>query len=192
MVTTADLATGDLFEIPPDSFITNLLCGVSQSQGLHWGMLVQPGDPYWISTECVGKGVSLTQFNYKRSYIYRIKGLTDLDPNELLNIIAEYGLTTYGYSDDFTIALSTIVRYGFPMYPWEGPPLPSFFPGWPGTPVTDLGLTKPDPVPINCIHYVDLLAAQLGYFLVPPGGILIPSQLEKSPYLDYLGELDQT
>ncbi|MBA7480419.1 hypothetical protein ES707_15873 [subsurface metagenome] len=188
MLTLTDIQPADLFETPPSAWFTKEITRLQEAKGFHWGMFVAPQS--LIATESIEKGTALTRYEYATSYIYRIKALQNVSTGDILCAIADYGRSTYGMSENFLTAFNYLVNYWLPQYPWEGPPVPSFLPGWPGTPDIDKSFTKPLNAPVNCIQYIVLIAHRLGYDILLPGQLVIQKNLENSPYLEYLGVLE--
>ena len=189
ILSLADLQPGDLFGNPPGVWYTKEICRLQGSQTFHWGLWISPPDR--VITESIGKGTAITRYDYAQSYIYRIKALQNVSVQDILNAIADYGRSTYGMSENLSTVYRYLLDYWLPQYPWEGPPVPSFLPGWPSswaTP-TDYSFSKPFNTPVNCIEYVTLIAERLGYEILPPGEIVVEKNLENSPLLDYLGIL---
>jgi hypothetical protein len=189
MVALADLRPADLFANPPGTWYTKYLCQLQGSKTFHWGLWVDP--PNNIITEAIGKGSTVDIFPYAESYIYRIKAAQNITEQDILNAIAQFGRSGYSFSDDLQTAWAFILDYWLPLYPNEGPPVPSFLPGWPsswGTPV-DYSFSKPFNAPLNCMEYAVSICQLLGYQILPPGEIVVEKNLENSPLLDYLGVL---
>jgi hypothetical protein len=188
VVTLADLRPGDLFETPPSAWHTKEIARLQGARGFHWGMIISPEN--LIATESIEKGTAITRYEYQQAYIYRIKALNNVSTDDILNAIAYYGRSTYGMGENFDTAFKYLVAYWLPQYPWEGPPLPSWAPGWPGLPEVDKSFTKPLNAPVNCIQYITLIAQKLGYVILPEGQLVVEVNLENSPYLEYLGVLE--
>lgn len=190
MLALSDLQPGDLFANRPVDWLTRYLVQLEGAKTFHWGMFVSP--PEFIITESIQKGTAITRYNYPFSYIYRIKDLQNVSVDDILNAIADYGRSTYNMGENFVTGFNYAVNYWLPQYPWEGPPVPSWLPGWPGSPVVDKGFTKPLNASVNCIQYITLIAQRLGYNILPMWQLVIQKTLENSPYLEYLGEFQKS
>ncbi len=190
MVALADIRPADLFGNPPGAWFTKEISRLQGSETFHWGMWVRPQD--LVVTESIDKGTAITRYNYSASHIYRIRALQDVSTEDILNAIADYGRSTYGMSENFSTASQFLLAYYAPQYIWEGPPVPSFLPGWPWRKDTVLQKTfsKPLNAPVNCIQYVTLLSRRLGYEILPEGDLVVEINLENSPLLEYLGILE--
>jgi hypothetical protein len=190
-ITLNDLKPGDLFGNPPGVWWTQEICRLQGSKTFHWGIFVDPQNR--IITESIGKGTAVTRYDiYPQSHVYRIKAAQNITSQDILNAIADYGRSTYNMGENFSTAWNYLLDSWLPLYPWEGPPVPSWFPGWPwNTAVkTAYTFTKPFNTPVNCILYVALITQQLGYQILPEGDLVIEVNMENSPYLEYLGLLE--
>ena len=134
----------------------------------HWGMLISDNDKGWVITESIGKGVALTRFTYPRAYIYRIKDIGEVNWKRLISIVADYGDAPY----DFTVAFKTAIWWLLRHY-----------------------LGKIIPVvkgkAVNCQEWVVLLACELGVKIIPDDQYPMCKNLEESPMLELVGEVNQ-
>ena len=187
VLSLSDLQPGDLFGNLPGVWYTKYLCQLENCVTFHWGMWLNPSEN--IITETIGKGSTVALYHYPKSYCYRIKAAQGITQQEILNAVAQFGLTGYSISDDFQTAFTFIANYWLPLYITEGPPVPSWLPGWPWdwTTPEDYSFTKPLNAPMNCMEYTVSICQLLGYQVIPQGQIVVEKNLENSPYLEYIG-----
>jgi hypothetical protein len=187
LLTLSDIQPCDLFGNPPGVWYTEYLCQLQGCRTFHWGLWLDP--PNSIITETIGKGSTVDLFHYASTYVYRIKAAQNVTESQILYAISQFGLTQYSFSDNLQTAWTFIANYWLPLYITEGPPVPSFLPGWPWNWTTpeDYSLSKPLNSSMNCMEYVVSICKLLGYQILPAGQIVIEKNLENSPYLEYLG-----
>lgn len=163
-----DVKTADLFGIPPTSWWTKQICRILGAQTFHWGMMISSDAKGWVITESIGKGVALTRFTYKKAFIYRIKGIGNVDWRRLISIVADYGDAPYDFETNFRTAIWWLLKH------YLGKVIP---------------VIKDKPV--NCVEWVALIGVELGVKIVPDSEYPMPQNLEASPMLEYLGEVNQ-
>jgi hypothetical protein len=169
MMTLADIKTGDLFATPPYGWLETKLASIIDATTWHWGMMIAPDDRGWVITESIGKkGVALTRFTYPMARIYRIKNIGEVNWKRLISIVADYG----DYPYDFTVAFKTAIWWLLKHYFGKIIPV-----------VHDRAL--------NCQELVVLLACELGVKIIPDDEYPMCKNLENSPYLEYIGEVNQ-
>jgi len=163
-----DIKTADLFATPPHGWLETKLASVIGASTWHWGMMISSDDKGWVITESIGKGVALTRFTYPQSRIYRIKGIGEVSWKRLISIVADYGDAPY----DFTVAFRTAIWWLLKHYLGKVIPV-----------VHDKAL--------NCQELVVLLGCALGVKIVPDDQYPMCTNLENSPLLQLLGEVEQ-
>jgi hypothetical protein len=163
-----DIRTTDLFGIPPSTWYAKWICKILNALTFHWGMFISDDDKGWVITESIGKGVALTRFTYPHAYIYRIKDIGEVDWRRLISIVADYG----DYPYDFTVAFKTAIWWLLKHYFGKVIPV-----------VHDKA--------VNCQELVVLLGCELGVKIIPDDQYPMCKNLEESPYLEYLGEVNQ-
>jgi hypothetical protein len=169
ILTIDELKPGDLFGVPPSSWWQRWLCSIIQAKTFHWGVLVGRDAGGWITSESLGKGTALGRFVYERAYIYRMKNL-GYEPSleDLISIHSHYGDLPY----DWDVSLQTAAGWLLQHY------LGKTLPRWHDSEV-------------NCQEWVVLVASELGCRLIPEDEYPMSVNLERSPYLQYLGEIIQ-
>jgi hypothetical protein len=161
-----DLRAADLFATPPSVWWERWLCKIIGAKTFHWGMFIAEDDGSWVITESIEKGVALTRFFYPRAYVYRIRGVDCVSWKRLVSLVADYG----DYPYDWLVPLRTGVWWLLKHY-----------------------FNKVVPVlhdkEVNCQEWVALLACELGVKIIPDNAYPMCTNLESSPYLEYVGEL---
>jgi hypothetical protein len=163
-----DIKTADLFATPPNTWWGKWICRIIGTKTFHWGMFIAENDRGWVITESIGKGVALTRFDYPRAYIYRIKGIREVDCRWLVSIVADYGAYPYDWEVAFRTAIWWLVKH------YLGKAIP---------------IIKDEAV--NCQEWVVLIAYELGVRLIPDNEYPMCTNLENSPYLEELGEFQE-
>ncbi len=163
-----EIKTADLFATPPHGWLEKKLASLIGAKTWHWGMLISEDAKGWVITESIGKGVALTRFAYPKAYIYRIKEVGDVDWRKLIGITADYGDFPYDFTVAFKTAIWWLVRHYF------GKVIPV---------VHDKA--------VNCQELVVLLASELGVKIIPDDQYPMCINLENSPLLELLGEVNQ-
>jgi hypothetical protein len=131
-------------------------------------MFVAQDNGNWIITESITKGTALTRFTYPKAYIYRIKDFGEVDWRRLIAIHAEYGELPY----DWQVLFWTAIWWLFKHY-------------------LGIVIRVIKDSAVNCQEWVCLLAYELGVKLIPDNEYPMCTNLENSPYLEYLGEVSQ-
>ena len=162
-----DIKTADLFGVPPHGWLETKLAALIGSVTWHWGMFIAEDDKGWVITESIGKGVALTRFTYPHTYIYRIKDIGEVTWKRLISIVADYG----DYPYDFTVAFKTAIWWLLKHYLGKVIPV-----------VHDKA--------VNCQEWVVLLACELGVKIIPDDQYPMCTNLENSPFLELLGEVN--
>ena len=162
-----DIKTGDLFATPPHGWLEKKLASLIGAKTWHWGMLISEDAKGWVITESIGKGVVLTRFTYPHAYIYRIKDIGEVTWKRLISIVADYG----DYPYDFTVAFKTAIWWLLKHYLGKVIPV-----------VHDKA--------VNCQEWVVLLACELGVKIIPDDQYPMCTNLENSPFLELLGEVN--
>jgi len=165
--TRLEIKTADLFATPPDKWWEKWICRILGAKTFHWGMLVAADDRGWMITESIiGKGVALTRFDYPRAYIYRIKDIGEIDWKGLIGIAADYGAYPYNWKMTFRTAIWWFLKH------YLGKAIPI---------IKDKA--------VNCQEWVVLIAYELGAKVIAEDEYPMCANLEKSPYLEELGEI---
>ena len=164
----SELKTADLFATPPHGWLETKLASLIGAKTWHWGMLISDDTQGWVITESIGKGVALTRFVYPKAYIYRIKDIGPVDWRRLISLVADYGDLPYDFRVGFRTAIWFLLKHYF------GKVIPV---------VHDKAL--------NCQELVVLLANELGMKIIPDDQYPMCTNLENSPHLQFLGEVNQ-
>ena len=162
-----NIKTADLFATPPHGWLETKLAALIGAVTWHWGMFIAEDDKGWVITESIGKGVALTRFTYPHAYIYRIKDIGEVTWKRLISIVADYG----DYPYDFTVAFKTAIWWLVRHYLGKVIPV-----------VHDKA--------VNCQEWVVLLACELGVKIIPDDQYPMCTNLENSPFLELLGEVN--
>jgi hypothetical protein len=159
------MKSGYLFATPPGQWWAKWICRILGARTFHWGMVVQKtsgGD--WITTESIGKGTALSRLWGREIYLYRVKGLEEVKPKQIYEIHSAYGECHY----DIEVYIHTAIWWLLRHY---------------------LGVIIPivRDKKFHCQEWVCLLACELGVKIIPDDEYPICTNLENSPYLEYLG-----
>lgn len=165
-LTIFDIKAGDLAGVPPTAWWTKWICKILGARTFHWFMFVMPDPEGWVITESINKGVSLTRFDYPQAYIYRIKGISEIDPQKLISIVSEYGEYPYDWEVAFKTGIWWLLRHYFGK-------------------VISVVRDKQ----FNCQELVVALAYELGFEIIPPAEYPMSANLENSKALKELGEI---
>ena len=163
-----DIKTADLFATPPHGWLERKLASLIGAKTWHWGMLISEDAKGWVITESIGKGVALTRFTYPHAYIYRIKGIGDVDWWRLISIVADYEDSPYDFRINVVTAIWFLLRHYF------GKVIPV---------IRDRNF--------NCQEWVICLCAELGFEVLPPSEYPYSVNLERSKSLEFIGEVNQ-
>jgi hypothetical protein len=164
-----DIRTTDLGATPPNCWWERWICGILGAKTFHWFKFVVEGeDGRWIISESISKGTALTKCAYPKFYVYRMTDVDCVDWRRLIEIHAENGELPY----DWQVAFRTAIWWLFKHY-----------------------LGKVLPVlkdrQVNCQEWVCLIANELGVKIIPDDQYPMCKNLEESPYLECLGEVNQ-
>lgn len=159
---------GYLFAEAPSTWWAKQLCRIIGAKTYHWGMFVMRDGGYWITTESIHKGVTLTHADFKQAYIYRIKGTSRIKPVSIIKIVARYGRCRYDWNVAFKAALWWLAKHYFGKV----------IPRW-------------HDEAVNCQEWVVLLASGLDVLIIPLSDYPMCTNLERSPYLEYIGEFNE-
>jgi len=152
-----------LFATPPHSWWQRLICRIINAKTFHWGWLVcQYGDD-WITSESTGKGTTISRLGKQKVYFYRVKGLDNIDPLEVLDIHSKYGLWKYDWNVIFRTAVWWLVKH------YLGKMLP-----------------RHHDKEVNCQEWVVLIAKELGVNIISDNEYPCCHNLEQSLYLEHL------
>lgn len=171
----------DIFGVPPKNRLEQWACDMQKARSFHMGLCVQPIRNHgnitdWTTSESIGKGVSVDRLldvnetighgyrhNKKTFYIFRIKGI-DIGPWDIYRLHSKYGELPYSLREDFDTAIWWIFRHclhhNVPLLKEKG---------------------------INCVSWVNLLASDIGYNLIPKYEYAIESTIERSPLIELEG-----
>ncbi len=162
-----ELRNGDLFGIPPHGFFPKLACRIIGAKTFHWGMIIGGDNDGWITSESLGKGTAITRFVYPRAYIYRIKDLKH-EP-KTLNLVSFHswrGEAIYDMKVNFLTTIWFLLKHYLKIV----------------LPVIHNHL-------YNCQEWICYLASCLGVKIISDTDYPYCRNLEKSPELEYLGEV---
>ncbi len=170
---TFKLEPADLFATPPGVWWTKWICKIIGAQTFHWGMLVMPDGDDWVTSESIGKGTTISRLGGRKAFIYRVKALShiEVEPKEIFAIHSQYGEWKYDWEVIFLTGIWWLCRH------YLGKVLPV---------VRDKK--------VNCQEWIVLLATLLGVVnnlvikLIPDDEYPMCTNLENSPYLEYIGE----
>jgi hypothetical protein len=168
-ITRTEIKTADLFATPPNTWWEKWICRIIGAKTFHWGLFIVSDDRGWVITESIPKGTSLTRFTYPKAYIYRIKGIGEIDPMRITSIHADYGELPYDWG-------TTVFWTGL----W-----------WLLKHYLGIVIRVIHDKAVNCQEWVVLIAYELGVKLIPDNEYPICVNLENSPYLEYRGEVSQ-
>jgi hypothetical protein len=127
-------------------------------------MLVMPDGEDWVTSESIGKGTTISRLGDRKAFIYRIKGLRRVDPKRIIAIHSAYGEWRYDWEVIFLTGLWWLFRYSLGVI---------------------LPVVRDNKV--NCQEWVCLLTTELGVKIIPNDEYPMCTNLERSPYLKYLG-----
>jgi len=161
------IKTADLFATPPSTWWEKWICRIIGAKTFHWGMFVAKDDRGWIITESIPKGTSLTRFTYPNAYIYRIRGIGEIDPMRIISVHADYGELPYDWG-------TTVFWTGL----W-----------WLLKHYLGIVIRVIHDKAVNCQEWVVLIAYELGVKLIPDDEYPMCANLENSKYLEYRGEV---
>lgn len=150
---------------PPGTWWAKRICKILGARTFHWGMLVMPDGDDWVTSESTGKGTTISRLSDRKAFIYRIKGLPPVDPAKIIAIHSAYGEWRYDWEVIFRTGIWWLCRH------YLGKILPV---------VRDKK--------VNCQEWVVLLATELGVKIIPDNEYPMCTNLEKSEYLEYVGE----
>ena len=163
-----EVKTADLFAVPPGSWWARRVCQIIGAKTFHWGMFIAEDDSGWIVTESLsGKGVTLSRFDYPMAYIYRMKKIKEVNWQKLISLVADYGPYPYDWEVAFRTAIWWLLRH----YLGKA-----------------IRVIK-DRV-VNCQEWVVLVACELGVRVIADDEYPMCTNLENSPYLEELGEVE--
>lgn len=171
-ITLADLKPGYYAGMPPNGWFERWLCHAEGCTTFHWIWLVKPvlkdGQLVdYVTSESIAKGTSLSRVAGRAMKVWRLKGDPAITSYEIIDVHSEYGELPYGWGMDFWTGISFIVQHylhkAIPVFKFKG---------------------------INCISWVDFGSAQLGHDIIPEGEYVTEAELENSPKLEYVGELN--
>lgn len=155
-----------LFATPPNSWLERQLCRIVGAKTFHWGVIVcQVGDD-WITSESISKGTALSRLHGRYAFFYKVK-FAYASLGRLIDIHSEHGELPY----DWQVNIRAAVWWLFKHY-----------------------LGKVLPVlkdrPVNCQEWVCLVASELGVKLIPDGEYPVCTNLEHSPMLELVDEVN--
>jgi len=161
-----EIRNGDLFGIPPSEQLAKLACKIIKAKTFHWGVIIGRDRDGYITSESLGKGTSVSRFVYPKAYIYRIKSLKhEPETYRLLSFHSWYGDKSYDQQVNFLAGIWFILKHYLKIV-----------------------------IPViknhtfNCQEWVCYLASCLGAKIIPTNEYPYCRNLEKSEYLEYLGE----
>lgn len=156
-----NIKPGDLGATPPSSWWTRLICQAIGARTFHWFMFIAKDGDDWVTTESTGKGTAISRLGDRKAFIYRIKGLPQVDPAKIIAIHSQYGEWKYDWEVIFLTGIWWLCRH------YLGKILPV---------VRDKK--------VNCQEWVVLLATELGVKIIPDDEYPMCTNLENSPLLD--------
>lgn len=161
-----ELQNGDLFGIPGGSWYSKLAMRIVGAKTFHWGMIIGKDKDGYITSESLGKGTSIARFDYDKTYIYRIKNIIEPNTMTLISNHSWHGNQPYDMEVNFLTTIWFILKHYF---------------------------KKAIPViknhTFNCQEWICYMADCLGYQIIPPDEYPYCVNLEKSPMLEYIGEI---
>ena len=163
------LKNGDLFGVPPHGFLANLICKIVKAKTFHWGVIIGKDKDGYITSESLGKGTSVSRFVYPKAYIYRIKSLKhEPETYRLLSFHSWYGDKSYDMQVNFLTGIWFILKHYLKIA----------FP-----------IIKNNT--FNCQEWVVYMASCLGVKIIEEAEYPYSRNLEKSEYLEYIGEYNE-
>ena len=96
---------GTLFATPPGTWWARWICRVLGASTFHWGIVIGPvGDDFMVS-ESLGKGTAICRLKGRKARFFKIKGLPELSPIDIVKWHSRYG----DYRYDYDVFLSTAI-----------------------------------------------------------------------------------
>lgn len=161
-----ELKNGDLVGVPPSGWLANLVCKIVKAKTFHWLMIIGKDKDGYITSESLGKGASVSRFAYPKSYVYRIKKLRhEPETYKLVSYHSMYGDTVYDMQVNILAGLWFILKHYLKIV-----------------------------IPViknhtfNCQEWVIYMSNCLGSKIIPENEYPYCINLEKSEYLEYIGE----
>ena len=165
-----ELRNGDLMGIPPSGGLAKLVCKIVQARTFHWLMIIGRDKDGWITSESLGKGTSVSRFVYPTAYIYRIKSLKhEPETYRLISFHSQRGEAVYDFQANFLAGIWFLLKHYLKIA---------------------IPIVKNNTY--NCQEWVIYLAYCLKAKIIPDSEYPYCRNLEKSEYLEYLGELRQS
>jgi len=161
-MTSIELKPGYLFATPPSRWFEKWIAKILKAKTWHWGMLIEPVDGDWITTESMQKGTALFRLYGREVSFYKIKGL-DVTPKQIYEIHSAYGECPYDYGVYLRTAIWWLLKHYFNKV---------------------VPITKDRAY--HCEEWVCLLAVELGGKIIEDDEYPTPDLLENSPYLEEL------
>jgi len=163
------LHNGDLVGIPPSGWLAQLVCRILKAHTFHWLMIIGKDKEGYITSESLGKGTSISRFVYPKAYIYRIKKLRhEPETSRLVSFHSMYGDAIYDMQVNFLTGIWFILKHYFKLV---------------------IPVVKNHT--FNCQEWVVYMAYCLGTKIIPDVEYPYCINLEKSEYLDYIGEYEE-
>lgn len=165
-----EIQPGCLFAEPPGNWLERKLASIQKARTWHWGILIAPTvDNDWITSEDLDKGTAISRLNGKHAFVYSIKGLLSVNPMDIIAIHSEYGSLPYNWSVTALVIIWWLIKHY-------------------------LGIVIPSVIhdkPANCEEWCVLVAAMLNAKIIPDNAYPTQYNLENSPFLEYVGEVNK-
>ena len=164
-----EIHNGDLFGIPPHGFVATIICKILHSRTFHWGVIIGRDKDGYITSESLGKGTSVSRFVYPKAYIYRIKALKhEPETYRLVSFHSWQGDKGYDMQVNFLTGVWFILKHYLKIV---------------------IPVVKNHT--FNCQEWVIYLASCLGREIIDADSYPYCINLEKSEYLEYIGEYNE-
>lgn len=164
-----DVRTTDFGATPPNSWWERWICRIIGAKTFHWfKFVVQGEDGRWIISESIAKGTALTKCVYPKFKVYRMMDVDYVDWKELIEIHAEYGDLPYDWQVNFRTGVWWLLKH---------------YLGKTIRVIHDKA--------VNCQEWVVLIACMLGSKIIDEDEYPCCINLESSPHLEYMGEIEQ-
>ena len=163
-----EIKNGDLAGIPPSGFLAKLVCRIVKAHTFHWLMIIGKDKDGYITSESLGKGTSVSRFVYPKAYIYRIKSLKhEPETYRLISFHSWQGDKGYDMQVNFLAGIWFILKHYLKII---------------------IPVVKNHT--FNCQEWVIYLSYCLGSKVIREAEYPYCRNLEKSEYLEYIGELE--